>query len=128
MMQKKHMIIVSSVILAAILLVACGGSAAPAATPTTRGDAVAGKAKFDGTCISCHGPDAKGIQGLGKDLTISEFVKSQSDAELVSFIQKGRPASDPANTVGVDMPPKGGNPALSDLDILNIVAYMRSLQ
>jgi cytochrome c5 len=28
----------------------------------------------------------------------------------------------------VDMPPKGGNPALSDAQLLDIIAYMRSLQ
>lgn len=47
-------------------------------------------------------------------MTTSEFIKSQSDAQLVEFIKKGRPASDPANTTKVDMPPKGGNPALTD--------------
>jgi hypothetical protein len=28
----------------------------------------------------------------------------------------------------VDMPPRGGNPALKDADLLNIAAYLRSLQ
>jgi disulfide bond formation protein DsbB len=68
------------------------------------------------------------MTGLGKDLTTSEFVKTTSDADMVAFIKIGRPASDPANTQGVDMPPKGGNPALTDQDILDIVAYVRSLQ
>ncbi len=68
---------------------------------------MAGKQKFDGTCVSCHGPDAKGIAGLGKDLTTSTFVKGLSDAEFVVFVAKGCPTSDPANTSGVDMPPKG---------------------
>lgn len=128
----------------ALLAMACGGGggAAPAATPTkappastpTRpseggGDMVAqGKALFEGTCAACHGMDAKGITGLGKDLTTSEFAKGLSDAELVAFIKKGRDPSDPANTTGVAMPPKGGNPSLSDSDLEAIVAYIRTLE
>jgi disulfide bond formation protein DsbB len=68
------------------------------------------------------------MPNLGKDLTVSQFVKDNSDAEMVAFLLVGRPASDPLNTVGVDMPPKGGNPALTDQDLLDIVSYVRSLQ
>jgi len=117
-------------VLAGLLLAACGGGA-PASTPTPQGpvgDATAGKKAYDSTCIACHGADAKGMTGLGKDLTTSEFVKTTSDADMVAFIKIGRPASDPANTQGVDMPPKGGNPALTDQDILDIVVFVRSLQ
>ena len=114
----------------AFLIAACGPGA-PAATPTPtepQGDAAAGKTAYLGTCIACHGPDAKGVTGLGKDLTTSAFVKDKTNAALIEFVKTGRPASDPLNTTGVDMPPKGGNPALSDTDILNIVAYLRSIQ
>ena len=118
------------IILTAALLSACGGGGGePAATEAApAGDPVAGKEAYDKTCIACHGPDLKGMTGLGKDLTTSEFVASQSDEELVAFILVGRPASDTANTQGVDMPPKGGNPSLTEEDLLNIVAYMRSMQ
>jgi len=51
-----------------------------------------------------------------------------SDAELVEFIKMGRSVGDPANTTGVDMPPKGGSPSLSDQDIYDIVAYLRTLE
>jgi disulfide bond formation protein DsbB len=47
---------------------------------------------------------------------------------MLTFIKTGRPSGDPLNTTGVDMPPKGGNPALSDEQILDIVAYIRTLQ
>jgi len=118
-------------IVVGMLLAACGGGGEPAPTATPQGpvgDATAGKKAYDSTCIACHGADAKGMPGLGKDLTTSEFVKSKSDADMVAFIKVGRPASDPANTQGVDMPPKGGNPALTDQDFLDIVAFVRSLQ
>jgi mono/diheme cytochrome c family protein len=80
------------------------------------------------TCAACHGADAHGITGLGKDLVNSEFVGSQTDEELVDFIITGRPVWDENNTTGVDMPPKGGNPTLTREDIQDIVAYIRSLR
>jgi disulfide bond formation protein DsbB len=86
-----------------------------------------GAALFSVTCPSCHGADAKGVPGLGKDMTNSEFVNGLSDDELVEFIKLGRPVDDPLNTTGVPMPPKGLNMALSDDEILAIVKYMRSL-
>ncbi len=67
------------------------------------------------------------MEGLGKDLTNSAFLAGLSDDELVEFLKVGRRANDPANEAGVDMPPKGGNPALTDGDLYDIVAYLRSL-
>jgi disulfide bond formation protein DsbB len=92
------------------------------------GDAAAGEEVYAGTCASCHGPDAKGLPGLGKDLHSNQFVAERSDDDMVAFIKVGRPAGDPLNTTGVDMPPKGGNPALTDADLLNVVAYVRTLK
>ncbi len=94
------------------------------ATPVT---ALDGKALFSVTCPACHGLDAKGLPGLGKDMTTSEFIASRSDAELVEFIKRGRAFNDPLNTTGVPMPPMGANPALSDADLLAIVEFIRSL-
>lgn len=112
-------------------LVACGGGAAaePTATtdPASLGDPVAGKATFDTVCIACHGPGGAGIEGLGKPFTTSEFLLTVTDSELLQFIKTGRPISDPANTTGVDMPPKGGNPALTDEQLIDIIAYVRTL-
>jgi len=92
------------------------------------GDVAAGKKAYESSCSSCHGPDAKGLPNLGKDLTTSTFAIGLSDADLVAFIKKGRDTSDPANTTGVAMPPKGGNPALKDKDLQSIVAYVRTLE
>ena len=69
-----------------------------------------------------------GIDGLGKTLVASEFAIGLPDAELMLFLATGRPSSDPLNTTGVDMPPKGGNPALDDQDLADIVAYLRTLE
>jgi len=117
-------------VLALLVLSACG-TPAPASTATPAGpvgDSAQGQVKFASTCSACHGQDAKGISGMGKDLTTSEFAKGLSDADLITFITKGRDASDPLNTTGVQMPPRGGNPALTDQDLADIVAYIRTLQ
>ena len=118
-----------ALLVGAMLVAACGSG--PAAAPTAAGpagDAAAGETKFVGTCSSCHGPDAAGLPGLGKNLVTSEFAKGLTDAELLTFVKTGRSTSDPANTTGVDMPPKGGNPALTDQDLLDIIAYIRTLE
>lgn len=104
--------------------VAGGGGGGEAAG----GDAGAGAGVYSSTCQACHGSDGVGIDGLGKALAASVFVQSLSDDELATMIQVGRDTSDPANTTGVAMPPKGGNPALSDTDLQDVVAYVRTLQ
>jgi disulfide bond formation protein DsbB len=91
------------------------------------GDAEHGKQLYGQLCIACHGPEAKGVQGLGKDLTTSTFTIEQSDSDLVAFIAKGRDPGDPLNTTGIAMPPKAGNPALTDQDLLNITAFLRTI-
>jgi mono/diheme cytochrome c family protein len=91
------------------------------------GEVVAqGHSYFGATCSGCHGSDAQGIAGLGKDLVNSEFVSSMDDDELHHFIITGRSAFDPANATGIDMPARGGNPALTDENIYQIIAYLRT--
>ena len=110
---------------------------APTEQPTTEPDANAG-ASYDPAliaegesqfilCAACHGLDGRGVPNLGKDLVESEFVAGLTDQELLDFIKVGRPIWDPANTTGVDMPAKGGNPAMTDDQILAVIAYIRSL-
>lgn len=129
-MKTRLFALLTIVMVSSVLLAACGSKTPPTPEqpPAPKGDAAAGKPKFEGTCASCHGPDAKGMPGLGKDLTTSTFAKGMTDAEFVAFILQGRPATHPDNTTKVDMPPKGGNPALNEQDLYNIVAYVRTLQ
>jgi len=83
---------------------------------------------FVASCAACHGRDAHGMLNLGKDLVTSEFAKKLDDDALLAFLKKGRDPSDPLNTTKVGMPPKGGNPALSDDDLLDIIAFLRSIE
>lgn len=91
-------------------------------------DVKQGQTLFSSTCFACHGFDARGIPGLGKNLVESTFVHDMSDADLLAFIIEGRAVTDPLNTTGVAMPARGGNPSLTDDQMLAIIAYIRSLQ
>ncbi|MFQ5434507.1 MAG: c-type cytochrome [Anaerolineae bacterium] len=134
--MKKHIYIGLILVLFTLLPAACGGGSeadsggnaqAEEETTVSTGDPAAGETKYNEVCIACHGPGGEGIEGLGKPFTTSEFVHSKNDKDLLAFVKTGRPMGDPANTTGVDMPPKGGNPALSDDQILDIIAYLRTL-
>ena len=83
---------------------------------------------YASSCAACHGADARGLKGNGKALVNSAFCESLDDDSMLAFIKRGRDPGDPANTTGVGMPAKGGNPALSDDDILDIIEYLRSLR
>ena len=88
---------------------------------------IVGRDLFVSACSACHGPNGEGMEGLGKPFTTSQFVKDASDKELMTMIKMGRPVWDAANTTGVDMPPKGGNPAITDDELNDIITYIRSI-
>ena len=102
-----------------LAVTACSDSSDPTteatvlAAPTPAEMVAAGEESFLGTCAACHGQDARGIGGLGKNLVGTEFVQGQTVDELVAFLQVGRSATDPLNTTGIEMQPRGGNPNLT---------------
>lgn len=96
--------------------------------PELAGFIANGNKLFHTSCVACHGKAGVGVAGNGKTLVKNEFVKSLDDDALLAFIKQGRAPSDPKNSTGIQMPPKGGNPAMSDDDILDIIAYLRTLQ
>lgn len=84
-----------------------------------------GEMVFQGTCTACHGFNARGITGLGKDLVESEFMDSVDEQGFIDFVVEGRPADHPQNTTGVAMPPMGGNPALTQEDLGAVYQWLR---
>ena len=102
-------------------------TAAKPTQPTSQGDAERGAELFVTTCAACHGPKGEGVKGLGKDMTTSKFIAGLSDTDLLAFVKQGRSTTDPLNTTGVMMPPKGGNPALTDAELLDIIAFIRTI-
>ena len=139
-MRKQSLLTLLILVLLLGALAACGGddkadakpTAAPAATeaPQIVGDAKAGEAVYMSICVACHGPDARGLPNLGKSMhpDDSEFIVSKTDDELVAFIKVGRTPDDPLNTSGVGMPAKGGNPAITEQQLYDVVAWMRTLE
>ena len=90
-------------------------------------DAGNGRKLFFGTCASCHGYGGQGLPGQGKSLVGNEFINQRDDAAMLAFLKVGRQPWDPLNTTKVQMPPRGGNPRLSDDDLRDIIAYVRSI-
>jgi disulfide bond formation protein DsbB len=115
---------VGALAIAALVAVGCGGGGDGGGAADAK--IAKGEKLFRQTCASCHGADGHGMPKLGKDLHNNEFTKGLTDEEMLAFVVEGRPAFHPDNTQGVDMPPRGGNPALTDEDILAIIAFQRT--
>ena len=116
--------------LVALAITACVGNATtPSAysVDLVAGDAGSGADIYNAYCAACHGGDAKGINGLGKPLVDSAFVAGQSEDQLATFIKEGRSADDPANTTGIAMPPSGGYQRLTAQNLLDVSAFLLSL-
>jgi mono/diheme cytochrome c family protein len=126
-----------------LILVACSDAAqstplAAPPTPTTAptpteqppqkiGDAEAGQHLFVESCAPCHGHNATGIEGIGFDLTTSEFVGGLTTAQLADFIIMGRSLNNPMNSSGLRMPARGGRTDLSDQEIFDIATYLHTI-
>ncbi len=105
------------------------------ATPALAGDAEAGKTTYNTLCITCHGATGKGDGPAGaaltpapRDFSVGEFKFDADkngtpgeDTDLKLIITKGAA-------------PYGGNPSmapwghLSDADVDNVIAFVRSLK
>ena len=128
--------LVLAVAVMALTFTACGGSdssasnaaeATEAPVPTSSGDIAHGIEIYAGACVACHGLEGAGIEGLGKPWVDSEFINARSDDEMLVFLIEGRPSDHPENTTGIAMMPRAGNPSLTDSDLLDLIAYMRTL-
>lgn len=87
-----------------------------------------GQRLYRQNCALCHGIQGEGKPSLGASLQANEYVASKSDVELVQFLAEGRAADHPDNNKGVAMPPRGGNPRLTDEDLASIVSHLRSFE
>lgn len=122
-MKKKLMTTLVFVLLISALLSACGGGEAYSEEMVARGEEL-----YISSCSACHGPDAAGLEGKGVDLRNNAFIQDSSDDDLLDYVYEGRATDDPLNTTGIEMPPKGGNPAITDEQIYDIIAYLRGFQ
>ena len=116
-----------SYLLGCLLAGACAGVDVEDAARLGPGDALAGEHLFAMACATCHGFAAEGFPGLGKALRGNRSIREQTEDQLVQFLNEGRAAEDLRNSTGVEMPPRGGDPALSDQDLRDIAAFLRSI-
>jgi len=88
----------------------------PAAAPAQKQAAAAdGKAVYDKVCFACHAQSVAGSPKLGDKAAWGPRIKTGVDSLMQSVI-KGKGA----------MPPKAGNPALSDAEIRAAIEFMVS--
>lgn len=100
-----------------------GADSADKLTPaTTANDSLSGKTIYDQTCIACHGENAKGAIPGVPDLTEVGGPLSQTEDVLLMNIINGMQSPGSA----MAMPPKGGNPNLSESDVRSVIAYLYS--
>lgn len=126
--------LVAALTAATVAAVTPGALAPVSPQSAPRADATAladGKTLYDANCANCHGASAQGAVKAGfeisiiterggkqpPDLTDSAWDHGSTDAEIVAVIKKGLP-------LGMMAPYEG---RLSDAQIGNVVAYVRSL-
>ena len=94
---------------ASVALAACAALVASHEAAAQR----SGKDVVESTCVSCHGSGAKGAPKIG-DRRAWRTRSAQGLSSLTQSALKGIR----------NMPPHGGNPGLSDLELARGIAYM----
>jgi mono/diheme cytochrome c family protein len=94
------------------------------ATAQAAGDPVAGKAKFDATCATCHGPmgagDGPAAAALNPKPRNLQITK-RTDDELKKIIKEG------GASVGMTATMPAWGAMLTDIDVDNVIAYIHTL-
>ncbi len=88
-------------------------------------DASAGKAKFQTFCIACHGPSGAGDGVAAAAMNPKPRnlqTTTRTDDELKKIIKEGGPA------VGMTASMPAWGASLNDQDIVNVVAYVRTMK
>ena len=84
----------------------------------TDSTAISGEQIYKQTCVACHGTDGKGaIPG------VSDFKERLSKSDEILFQHVIEGFQSPGSPMA--MPPKGGNPNLTDQDIREVLSYIR---
>lgn len=96
------------------LVLAFGALGLSAATAARASDLAAGQRVYERQCAGCHGIDGRPTMPHTPDFTRGESLQIP-DVEMVRRIKTGK-----------DLMP-GYNRVISDDDILNVIAYIRTL-
>lgn len=80
-----------------------------------------GKAVYEQACLACHGADGSGMMPGAPDFTEPRGVLTKPDSELLRNMVAG--IQSPGSPMA--MPPKGGNPALTETELKEVLGYIR---
>jgi mono/diheme cytochrome c family protein len=80
------------------------------------GDPAKGAQVYSASCAACHGVQGGG--GIGLPLNPSPFVQSQSNADMLAFLQAGRPGTAMASYQDI----------LPETDLADVIAFLRLWQ
>ncbi len=94
-------------------------SASSASTEATAG--LTGEGVYTQTCIACHGGDGKGTVPGAPDFTDKSGRLSKADDVLMKHMTNGFQSSGSP----MAMPAKGGNSALTQGDLKNVLQYLK---
>lgn len=84
-------------------------------------DAGRGEAIYNATCLVCHGSDGAGDMPGVADLAKNGGGLSQDDKVLMSRMLNGYQSKNSS----MAMPPRGGDPALTESDLKDVLKFMR---
>lgn len=95
--------------------------AATTAKAVTNGPEKSGKEIYTQTCVACHGTDGKGTLPGVPNFGLTNGPLAKSDDVLMQNIFGGylSPGSP------MPMPPKGGNPSLTESGVAAVLQYLR---
>jgi len=121
------MIQINSIRLSILALSALGAVALAIIAPPAwadcgfaKGDWKAGDKDYHQTCVACHGEDGKGTVPGTPDFTKKGGALAKPHEVVSKHIKNGFESPGAA----LSMPPKGGNPDLTDEDIEDVHAYL----
>jgi len=80
-----------------------------------------GRDAYMSACVACHGPDGQGVLPGVPDFSDGKWPAATDDATLLKRVREG--FQTPGSPLA--MPPRGGNPALTDDDLKAALDYMK---
>lgn len=80
-----------------------------------------GKDIYIKTCLVCHGEDGKGVMPGVPDITGKDGPLSQANETLLKRMTEG--FQSPGSPMA--MPPKGGNPAITEKQMQEVLKYLQ---
>lgn len=106
--------VVGAALATSIALTGTAGAEQPASVQ-------AGEAVYGQTCVACHGEDGTGAIPSAPDFTRPDGVLSKSDEVLLRHVKEDYKS--PGSRMA--MPPRGGNPGLTDRDLKSALLYIK---